>query len=163
MNYIDNKDKVGSLLLLLFSLFYLNYIFDITLDPNAGDQFFTPRTLPMGLACVTIVCAFVQLLMPGKSSEDVSISGAVAGYRWKPTLALILLMLVYSLSFSFLGFVVATFLFLMIGFSILGERRIGLSLTVAGGLVLSMWGVLTQLFDLYLDTGTLYRLIMGDA
>ncbi len=163
MKLIDNKDNVGSMLLLLFSLFYLRYLFDIPLDPTAGDDFFTARTLPMGLAIITIVCALVQLFLPDTDSEDASISGVIVGFRWQRTLLLILLMIVYSLGFSFFGFVLATFLFLMIGFYILGERRFGLSFSVAGGLVLFMWGMLTQLFGLYLDTGTLYRLVLGAA
>ncbi len=163
MKLLDNRDKVGAILLLVFSLFYLRYSFEIPLDPTAGDEFFTPRTLPTGLAVVAMLCSVLQLFMPAPGTGDVSISRAVVGFQWKPALLLILLMAVYSLTFSFFGFVIATFLFLLIGFVILGERRLRLASAVAGGLVLFMWGVLTKLFDLYLDTGTLYRLMVGGA
>jgi len=76
---------------------------------------------------------------------------------------LTILMLAYSVFFSFLGFAIATFLFLLIGFAILGERRLWLGLSVASGLVLFLWLVLTQLLDLYLDNGSLLRLLFGDA
>lgn len=160
MNILDNRDRVGALLLLVFSLFYLVYTYQIPLDPTAGDEFFTPRTLPKGLALPTILFSFVQLAVAGTSD---SISGSVKGYRWKPMMLLLLLMLAYSLLFNFLGFLIATILFLFAGFLALGERRLWLCCAVAGGLSLFMWAVLTQMFDLYLDSGTLYRLVLGGA
>jgi len=163
MKLMDNRDRVGSILILLFSFFYLRFIFEIPFDPTAGDAFFTPRTLPTGLAVLTIVCAFFQLFLPVKTGEELSLRKAVEGFEWMPMISLLLLMLVYSLSFNFFGFAVATFLFLLGGFSILGERRLKVSISVAGGLTLFMWGVLTQLFDLYLDSGSLYRLVLGGA
>ncbi|MDG1773582.1 MAG: tripartite tricarboxylate transporter TctB family protein [Oceanicoccus sp.] len=157
---IDNKDKVGAALLLVFALFYFRYSFDIPADPTAVGEFFTPRTLPTGLAILTIICSLVQLFMPANDSENLSIRDAVAGYQWKPMILLTSLMVVYSLSFSFLGFILATLLFLCIGFIILGEKRLMLCFSIAAGLVLFMWGMLTQLFGLYLDDGSLYRIIL---
>jgi putative tricarboxylic transport membrane protein len=161
MNIFDNRDRLGNLLLLTFSLVYLRYIFDIPLDPAGQDQFFTARTLPWGLALLAIVCSLVQLASPSENQPKAS--SLFANLHWKSMFLLTILMLVYSLAFSFLGFAIATFLFLLTGFAILGERRLWLSLSVAGGLVLFLWAVLTQLFDLYLDNGTLFRLLFGGA
>ena len=161
MNVFDNRDRLGNLLLLTFSIVYLRYIFDIPLDSSTQDEVFTARTLPLGLAVLAIICSFFQLLSPPKDQPKVS--ALFANLQWKSMFQLTILMLAYSLFFSFLGFAIATFLFLTIGFAILGERRLWLGLSVAGGLVLFLWVVLTQLLDLYLDNGTLLRLLFGDA
>lgn len=166
-NLLDNKDKFGALLILAFALFYLRYIFDIQVDPAAGNEFFTPRTLPFGLAVLTILLSIVQLCMPVSatvgSDDQASIRASVESFQWRPAILLILLMLVYSLLFKFLGFVIATFLFLASGFFILGERRALVVGMVAGGLVAFMWLLLTQLFNLYLDSGTLMAYLVGAA
>ena len=71
------------------------------------------------------------------------------------------LMLTYSLTFKFFGFSLATFLFLFIGFSILKEKRVLLSAAISAGVTLFMWVVLTQMFDIFLDSGNLLRLLAG--
>ena len=79
-------------------------------------------------------------------------------WQWKPVFFIIVLMTGYALLFSYLGFLIATFGFLIGGFYILGERRLLIPIAIAGSLALGMWLFLTQLFDLYLDPGDLYRL-----
>jgi putative tricarboxylic transport membrane protein len=92
---------------------------------------------------------------------DETLTVAVAGFQWKPCLLLTGLMLLYGLTFNFFGFLVATFLFLFIGFAILKERRFLLSAAVSGGVAVFMWAVLTQMFDIFLDSGDLYRFLAG--
>jgi putative tricarboxylic transport membrane protein len=161
INIFDNRDRLGNLLILTFSLVYLRYIFDIPVDTSIQDQVFTARSLPFGLAVLAILCSLFQLVSP--STDQPKVSSLVANLQWKSMFLLTILMLTYSLVFSFLGFAIATFLFLVIGFVILGERRLWLGALVAGGLVLFLWLVLTQLLDLYLDNGTLLSLLFGVA
>ena len=161
MNFINNKDKVGSSFILLAALIYLNAAFDIPINRVLGDEVFTARTLPVGLAILTIIMCLIQIFLPASGSEDETISDAVAGFHWRPCLLLTGLMLIYSLTFKFLGFSLATFLFLFVGFSILKERRYLISAAISAGVALFMWVVLTQLFDIYLDAGSLYRLLAG--
>ena len=49
MYLLNNKDRVGSLLILVFAIVYLKYALDLPLDPTAGDDSFNARTLPVGL------------------------------------------------------------------------------------------------------------------
>ena len=72
MNVFDNRDRLGNLLLLTFSIVYLRYIFDIPLDSSTQDEVFTARTLPLGLAVLAIICSFFQLLSPPKDQPKVS-------------------------------------------------------------------------------------------
>jgi len=156
----DNRARVGSLLLILFSLFYLRYIYDIPVDTQFGETTISARTLPMGLAVLMIIFSLVQFFV---GEDGPAISDSVKGYHWRTTISLCLLMLVYSLAFSFLGFVLSTLTFLLVGFYILGERRWKLSISVAFGLTLFMWAVLTQLLDLYLDSGEIMRYFVGES
>lgn len=163
MQLLDNKDRIGCLLILAFSLAYLRYALVLPLDPTAGVESFTPRTMPTGLSVAAILLSLVQLLMPSRQQGDARLSTAVRGFDWKPTLLLITAMAVYVVLFDTLGFLLSGFLFLLSSFLILGERRLPVAAAVAASLVLFLWAVLTQLFGLYLDSGDLYRLIAGGA
>lgn len=163
MHILDNKDRIGSLLILLFSIAYLRLALVLPLDPTAGVESFTPRTLPIGLAVAAILFSFVQLVLTAGQGREQRISAAVRGFRWMPTLLLTAAMVVYVTLFDFLGFLLSSFLFLLAGFLVLGERRVIAGTAVAATLVLSLWFVLTQLFGLYLDAGELYRLLLGPS
>lgn len=162
MRILDNKDRAGGLLLLVFSVAYLRYAWVLPLDPTATSGSFTPRTLPIGLAVAAILFSLIQLFLSMRPESDARISLSVKGYRWTPMLLLVAVMTAYSLVFELLGFVLSSFLFLQLGFLILGERRILLSAAVAGGLVFFLWAMLTQVFGLYLDVGNLYRMLFGE-
>ena len=161
MNFLNNKDKLGSSFILLFALGYLNATFDIPIDRMIAVEIFTARTLPTFLAIITIAICLVQIFIPARGATDEAISDAVAGFQWKPCLLLTGLMLLYGLTFNILGFLIATFLFLFIGFAILKEKRFLFSTAVSGGVAVFMWVVLTQMFDIFLDSGDLYRFLAG--
>ena len=161
MKFFNNKEKVGSAFVLLFALIYLNATFDIPVHKMIFIEIFNARTLPMFLAIATIIICLILIFMPGGGLSDETMTDAVAGFQWKPCLLLTVLMLLYGLTFNFFGFLLATFLFLFIGFSILEEKRYRKSATVAGAVAFFMWAVLTQMFDIYLDSGDLYRLVVA--
>ena len=161
MNFLNNKDKLGSSFILLFALGYLNATFDIPIDRILTVEIFSARTLPIFLSIITIVVCLIQIFIPARGAADETLTVAVAGFQWKPCLLLTGLMLLYGLTFNFFGFLVATFLFLFIGFAILKERRFLLSAAVSGGVAVFMWAVLTQMFDIFLDSGDLYRFLAG--
>jgi putative tricarboxylic transport membrane protein len=62
----------------------------------------------------------------------------------------------YGLSLDWIGFLLATILFLMGGFYILGERRWKILLSVSIGFVVVFWYSLTQLLEIYLAPGRLF-------
>lgn len=161
MKFINDKDRVGCSFILVFALVYFYASFDIPLSTLPGNEVFTARTLPMYLSILTIIFCLLRMFFPDNQEDGDSIVAAVKNFRWRPFFWLSGLMLGYSLSFKFLGFGMATVLFLFTGFYILKERRLWLSFLVAAGLTLFMWLILTQLFDIYLDNGDLYRLLKG--
>ena len=166
---LDNKTRLGSILLLLVAIAYLQLSFSVPIDTSFSDEAFNARTMPRALAIATIICALSQLAFSRAASADDSapestdnerLSSSLVATNWRPVLGLLGLMFIYSLCFEWLGFMLAGAGFLFCGFLLLGERRYGLAALVAFGLVGGLWAALTQLFGLYLDHGDLYRLII---
>ena len=159
MNFLQNRDRLGAFLLLTFSLFYLRSAFLIPVDPFDAELGFTSKTLPIGLAACAILVSTL-LFVPASDRDSAKLADVVRHYRWKPVLALVLLMGIYAAAFDYLGFVVASVLFLQAAFIVLGERRILISVSVSVGLVLFLWILLTQVFGLYLNKGALFSAVL---
>ena len=157
MYFFDHKDRLGAFILLVFSLIYLRSSMDIPLDPFDLEVGFTSRSLPIFLSVSAIFISILLVFFSVYDSEAKPVSDELSHIGWRPMLALILLMAVYVTTFNYLGFVLASALFLQIAFMLLGERRLLLSVCVSLGLILFLWFILTQVFGLYLDSGTLYR------
>ena len=157
MYFFDNKDRLGAFILLVFSLIYLRSSMDIPLDPFDLEVGFTSRSLPIFLSVSAIFISILLVFFSVFDSDAKPVSNELSHIGWKPMLALILLMAVYVTTFNYLGFVLASALFLQIAFMLLGERRLLLSVCVSLGLILLLWFILTQIFGLYLDSGMLYR------
>ncbi|MGB2179729.1 MAG: tripartite tricarboxylate transporter TctB family protein [Porticoccaceae bacterium] len=157
MYFFDNKDRLGAFILLVCSLIYLRSSMDIPLDPFDLEVGFTSRSLPIFLSVSAIFISLLLVFFSVFDSDAKSVSDELSHIGWRPMLALILLMAVYVTTFNYLGFVLASALFLQIAFMLLGERRLLLSVCVSLGLILFLWFILTQVFGLYLDSGTLYR------
>jgi len=161
MNFLNSKTKVGSSFILLFSLIYLAAIFEIPVNESLSYDVVSARTLPYCLALVAILVCLLQIFVSAEDDAEESLQAAIQGFQWRPCLLLTAAMFLYGMSFEFLGFLLATFLFLLVGFAILKEKRYLLSLSVAGGVALFMWLVLTQLFSIHLDSGEVYRMFFG--
>ena len=157
MYFFDNKDRLGAFILLVFSLIYLRSSMDIPLDPFDLEVGFTSRSLPIFLSVSAIFISILLVFFSVFDSDAKPVSNELSHIGWRPMLALILLMAVYVTTFNYLGFVLASALFLQIAFMLLGERRLLLSVCVSLGLILLLWFILTQIFGLYLDSGMLYR------
>lgn len=157
---LDDKTRLGSLILLLFCGAFLLLSLSIPIDPTFAEHGFSARTLPLALSSIGMVCALAQLcLAPGGPRER--LSPQLRGGNWARLGALIACMLTYALAFTWLGFLAGGALFLMAGFFILGERRALLALAVALGLSGGLWLLLSRGFGLYLDPGELYRMASG--
>ena len=147
--------------MLLFAVVYFNATTHIPEGRVIQGEVFTSRTLPSILAISTIILCLVQLFAPTKSADDVSLLKTVRRFQWRPFLHLMGLMLLYGFLFDYLGFILATALFLFFGFRVLGERRLVRSATIAAVMAFSFWALLTQLFEIHLDMGDLIRQVIG--
>ncbi len=143
---ILSRDRIGGILLLLFCLVYFWKIGDIRLLPFQANQAFTPRTIPEVLAALGIGLSLLVIVFPA-DSEKLKLSGL----NWPLGLAFLILMSVYGFTVRPLGFLLATSLFLMIGFAMLGERNIVKLVLVAVPLVVAFWVLMNYGLSVFIE------------
>ncbi|WP_350333627.1 tripartite tricarboxylate transporter TctB family protein [Coralliovum pocilloporae] len=141
-----SKDRIGGVLLLLFCLTYGYLSQDIRLLPFQANVAFHARTMPEVLAVLGIGLSLIVIVFPG-SSEGLD----MRGYDWPKVIVFLVLMSAYGLTIRPLGFIISTSLFLMIGFRLLGERKIPVLLMVAVPLVVAFWVLMTQGLDVFIE------------
>ncbi|OPX57113.1 putative tricarboxylic transport membrane protein [Oceanospirillum multiglobuliferum] len=165
-----SEDLIGSLLFLAFSA---GYAYSATLIPAyPGDEYepFTAQTLPLALSTMGVVLSLLLLVgtlktRNAQNSEQALQQRATCmtdvkpDYDWKTVLQLIALMLFYAVGLKWLGFIIATTVFLAVGYWVLGERRKKILFGASLPFVLLFWFALTQLLDIYLAPGQLFHLL----
>ncbi len=75
--------------------------------------------------------------------------------------ALLLLMLAYGLALGWLGFLVATTLFLIGGIRLMGEQSLAFACKVSLPFTLIFWALLTKGLNVYLEPGRLFTQLLG--
>ncbi len=151
-----NSDRIGALIFLIFSLAYGYSASLIPSLPGEGLEPLTPRTFPYALAVVGAAFSLLLLLKSGITHETRTL-GLMKAYDWKLTLSLLVLMLIYGWLLSPLGFLVATLLFLIAGFVLMGERRPKVLLLSSVPLVIIFWLLLAKVLGVYLEPGTVWE------
>lgn len=159
-NTLNDRNKVGTLIILVFSLFYLRNAFDIPLQDFDIELGFTSRTLPLGLSFCAILLSTIMLFSPSKEDNNEDLLTTIRQFQWQRALILTVLMSFYAACFDYLGFILASALFIFFASLVLGERRLILSGVVSFGIILSIWLLLTQVFSLYLSAGDLYLMVV---
>ncbi|MBR9867372.1 MAG: tripartite tricarboxylate transporter TctB family protein [Oceanospirillales bacterium] len=155
---IITKDHIGGLVFLCLSLLYGYYAGDIQMLP--GDEFepFTARTVPHTLAILGGLLSMALLLTADRTeSKRLSLSN----YDFALVAKLLVLIVVFGLALEWTGFMLATMLFLVGGFWLLGERSIKTLLMVSVPFAVGIWFVLAKLLDIYLAPGQLYMNLFG--
>ena len=150
------KDRIGGLIFLALSI---GYGFSITLIPMyPGDEYevFTAKTLPTALAILGAILSLVLIVSARNETKS-----ELPSLDWTIALKLIALMVSYGVILEPLGFLIATSVFLFVGYWILGERRKLILFLCSVPLVIFFWYVLTQLLDIYLAPGALMQAIFG--
>ena len=151
-----SKTKVGALLFLLLAVGYGWTAAHIPLDFWSQAEVFNARSLPLAIATASALIALL-ILATGPSDQG---WGMLAGLRWRPVLALVILMVLYGLALEALGFAIATTLFLVGGYLVMGERRPARLFAASVPLVLLFWLLMAQL-GIHLDQGTLIHALSG--
>jgi putative tricarboxylic transport membrane protein len=140
------RDRIGALIMLVFSIGYGAMIFRIPLLPFQAQAAFTARTMPQALSLLGIALALVLLFKP-PSGET---AAKVAGLKWKTAAALCALMVLYGFTIRSLGFLISTNVFLIGSFLILGERRAWIILAASVPIVVFFWVLMTQFLGVYI-------------
>ena len=140
-------------LIVLFAAYGLEAL-TIPLFPGQEDEPFKPRTMPFALAIIGVVLVGIRAMQLFGASPE--LGDAQGRLHWHPVIRLCLVMLAYGYLMPSLGFILATTLFLVAGFLILGERRrsILLFLPLVSSLVFFL--LMTEGLGLYLSPGSLW-------
>ena len=151
------REKVGALLILLFSISYGLLARSIPLTFLAQQETFTPRTMPYALAVMGGILSFLIIVLPTVDEKGKkSLGEETKGFDWGTAILLTAAMLVYGLTMKWLGFILASILFLLVGFWVLGERRIKRMLLTAIPLVCLLWVIMSMLLGVYIAPGEIF-------
>ena len=151
------REKVGALVMLLFSAAYGWLTTRIPMSFLAQQETFNSRTMPYGLAVLGMILSLLILVLPTVDEEGrLTLKEVCAGLDWRRAISLVVLMVVYGLIMKWTGFVIASILFLLVGFYLLGERRWKVMLLAAVPLVLVIWFVMSSLLGMYIAPGELF-------
>ena len=153
-------EKAGALILLMFSIAYGLLAFKVPLTFLAQRETFNARTMPFALGIIGTVLSFLILVLPsGKTEEEDKVKDAFRGLDWSSVGLLIGIMIFYSITLRFLGFVISSIIFLVGGFYILGERRIWLLFIGSVPLVLFIWFLMSRILGMYIAPGEIFYLL----
>lgn len=153
-------EKAGALILLTFSIAYGLLAYKIPLTLLAQRETFNARTMPFALGIIGTLLSFLILVLPsGQTDEKDNVKDAFRGLDWPSTGLLIGMMIFYSITLRFLGFVISSTIFLVGGFYILGERRIWLLLIGSVPLVLFIWFLMSRILGMYIAPGEIFYLL----
>ena len=155
---IITKDHIGGLVFLCLSLLYGYYAGDIQMLPGDELDPFTARTVPHTLAILGGLLS-MALLLTAERTESKRLS--LSNYDFALVAKLLVLIVVFGLALEWTGFMLATMLFLIGGFWLLGERSIKTLLMVSVPFAVGIWFVLAKLLDIYLAPGQLYMNLFG--
>lgn len=146
-----NRDAIGALVLFVLFAAYGMQALQIAVFPGQEMEPFKPRTMPFALAiCGMLLCGLrVIQAVRAPQAED----AGWAGYDWRRAGFLCLNMILYGFLFTRAGFLLATIVFLLIGFVILGERRKSVLLFLPAAFTVVFWLLITRLLGLYLAPG----------
>lgn len=155
-----NRDRVSGLIFLLVCLIYGYQATQIQLFPGDEYEAFTARTLPYLLTAGGIIMSLLLIVMsPATKSSAIACAQQTAdesSLDWRLLGAFVALMTAYGIGLTWLGFVLATSLFLLVGFWLLGERRKAVLFGASFPFVTVFWLLLTKVLDIYLEPGYLF-------
>ena len=131
---------------------------DIQLDYWSEQETFNARSMPYIVSAGGVLVSTLLFLFPGPA-----VAGPPPAEQpgWIPAIALLVLMSLYGFTLEYLGFPLATSLFLVVGFIILGERRPLQLFLAAVPLVIGFW-LLMDAMDIFLAPGDLLRFVTDD-
>ncbi|MCL6414413.1 tripartite tricarboxylate transporter TctB family protein [Aestuariirhabdus sp. Z084] len=152
------KDRIGGLLFLCLSASYGYYAGQIPMLPGDEYEPFTARSLPTALAGLGGILS-ILLLLTSRASEEQRVK--LSGLDFWLVAKLLVLVSLFAIALSWIGFLLSTMFFLMGGYYLLGERRIKILLLASVPFAVGIWFVLARLLGIYLAPGQLYITLFG--
>ena len=158
-----SQSRVSGLLFLALSVGYGYVATGIPTLPIDQFEAMTARSLPFFLSGLGVVLSLVMIFSaPVESADDASEPEVLAG-DWPTVIKLLAAVVIYGLVLDWVGFLVASVLFLAAGFLILGERRLPVIAGVSLSLVAVLWLILVPGLEIYLAPGRLFLSLFGSG
>ncbi|MFD2741355.1 tripartite tricarboxylate transporter TctB family protein [Sulfitobacter aestuarii] len=147
-------DRAIALFILLLCLLYgysAWFIMDAQIAPFMARNPVWPSSFPKILAIGGVFFALLVLIAPHRPQQDPDLElSRLLEYNYGQALGLLALMTAYALLLLPLGFLISTFLFLMLGSLILGERR-WIAMILASGIAsLGIWYLVQEVLGIFL-------------
>ncbi len=156
------KNTIGSLFFLAFSTFYFYSVFGIKKMPGSQFEIMTAQTFPFYIGIAGILVSIVLLIISFIEKEKVVLSlHYIKSLDLKTTFYFIIAMLVYGFIMKPLGFMIATIIFLAVGFLILKEKNIKKILLISMGVSIGFYLLLNNALGVYIDSGDLINNFLG--
>lgn len=155
-----DRQKVGALMTLALSIAYGVFAFDIPLIFLSQGETFTARTMPYALSVAGIVLSLLIIVLPTLDKENaVTARQALSGLDWKRAAQLTGLLILYAVAMPWIGFTIASILFMSGGVMLLGERNIKMILLASIPLVVVLWLLLTKVLGMYIAPGEIFYML----
>ena len=152
-----SKNRFGAVVIFGFSIAYGVIALHFPVPPAFSDSA-SPSSFPISLSAAGIIVSMLIFLLPAAS---VTTTPKFTSKGILRVCLLLLLMIFYGFVIKIFGFFVSTILFLSIGFSIMGERKLKVILLTATVTAFIFWVSLTQFLKIYLDSGSLSKFVFG--
>ena len=152
-----SKNRFGAVVIFGFSIAYGVIALHFPVPPAFSDSA-SPSSFPISLSAAGIIVSMLIFLLPAAS---VTTTPKFTSKGILRVCLLLLLMIFYGFVIKIFGFFVSTILFLSIGFSIMGERKLKVILLTATVTAFIFWVSLTQFLKIYLDSGSLTKFVFG--
>lgn len=155
---IITKDHIGGLVFLALSVAYGFYATQIPLLP--GDEFeaFHAQSLPKALAYLGGILSIGLIVTAERDAKN---KLTLAGYDFLLVAKLLVLVVIFGLALEWVGFLIATVIFLVAGYWLLGVRSPKTLVLASVPFAVVIWFVLAQLLDIYLAPGKLLAPLFG--
>jgi putative tricarboxylic transport membrane protein len=156
------KNTIGSLFFLAFSSFYFYSVFNIKKMPGNQFEVMTAATFPYYVGIAGIIISIVLLISSFYEKEKVILSlQYIKSLDLKTTFYFIAAMFFYGFTIKPLGFIIATAIFLAIGFLILKEKNFKRIFLISVGVSVGFYLLLNNALGVYIDAGDLIDNLLG--
>lgn len=156
------KNSIGAIFFLVFSCFYFYNVFNIKKMPGSQFEVMTASTFPFYIGVAGIVISTLILILSiVKKDEDILSLSYLKTLDFKTTALFIVAMIFYGFTIRTLGFIIATIIFLGLGFLILKERNLKRIFLISVGVSVGFYLILNNLLGVYIDPGMIFDSLAG--
>lgn len=156
------KNAIGSIFFLIFSSFYFYNVFNIKQMPGSQWEVMTASTFPFYIGLAGIIVSILMLVLSFIEKEKIYLTmNYLKTLDFKTTAYFIIAMFFYGYTISNLGFIIATIMFLSIGFVILKEKDIKKILLISVGVSIGFYLLLNNVLGVYINPGIFLEQLLG--